>query len=304
MSIQTIISRTSYVIVILIAISACKNSDKEPENVLKFSLKEDSTYHYTIQTEMDQEMEGQTSKFSILSDYSITLLNEENAVQQIRTKFDRFLLNVNAGGMNMEIDTDQPLPPTSHGGASSDPAELMTRLFTAIKDREFIMKVDGKGNVQSVSGMEKVVKQMVDSLVLDEDQKMQMKISLNDQFSDMAMKEQLSPVFAVFPNRTMKVGDTWESHYSHTGRLAANYINVFTVKAVNGSMVTLAMDGTIKPPKDEEGLQGTQSGTIVIDASNSLIISGDYTQKMKMIVEGMTINVDGKMTIKGRIDGR
>ncbi len=125
-------------------------------------------------------------------------------------------------GMEINIDTDKPSEPL-RGRNKSKSIGNDERMFAGIKGKEFTMKVDEEGKVLEVSGFEQIVNGMVDSLEVAEDIRMQMRASLKDQFNEQNIKDQFAQVFTIFPNKEVKVGDSWEKSWQMGGRMPAKY---------------------------------------------------------------------------------
>ena len=83
------------------------------------------------------------------------------------------------------------------------------------------MKVDEEGKVLEVTGFDEIINGMVDSMGVDEDMKMQMRASLKDQFNEQELKDQFAQVFMIFPNKEVKVGDSWEKNYRYGRKMPA-----------------------------------------------------------------------------------
>jgi hypothetical protein len=176
----------------------------------------------------------------------------------------------------------------------------MTRMFAGIKGKEFTMKVDEEGKVLEVSGFEQIVNGMVDSLEVAEDIKMQMRASLKDQFNEQNIKDQFAQVFTIFPNKEVKVGDSWEKNWQMGGRMPAKYTTKYTVKSIEGDHINLAAQTNIGSDNDEMKIKGTQTGNLLVDSKTGLVINAAFSQDMETKTREMDIKTMGKGNIKGK----
>ncbi len=278
-------------------IYSCKNSNS---TFLKFNLEKGKTYDYEIVWDLDQQMMGQDTKISLLGGYSMNVTDEKNNVKTLTGIYKNFKLYMQMMGMEINIDTDKPLEPMDEETMKTNPLGIMNKVFAGIKGKQFTMKVDEEGKVLDVDGFEQIIQAMVDSVGMNEDTKQQMNISLKDQFNEQTIKDQFAQVFTIFPNKQVKIGDSWETSFKTGGRMPAVHTTKYTVKQIEGNHVTLTATTNIGSEGTEMEIKGTQNGTLLVDSKTGLVVNAEYDQDIQTKVQEMEIVIKGKGKIKGK----
>jgi len=286
-------------IVALISVQSCKGPSSSGR-VLKFNLEKGKTYDYEIIWNMDQQMMGQDSKIDITGGYSFDVTDDNNHVKTLKAEYKAFKMYMKMMGVEIDIDTEKPAAPLSEEEIKANPLGMISRMFAGIKGKEFIMKVDEEGKVLEVSGFEKIVNEMVDSVNVSDDVKMQMRASLQDQFNEQSIKDQFAPVFTIFPNKEVKIGDSWEKSWQTGGRTPAKYNTKYTVKSIEGDQVSLSAQTSISSNNDEMKTKGIQKGNLLVDSKTGLVINTEFEQDIDTEGRGMKVKTIGKGKIKGR----
>jgi hypothetical protein len=288
-------------------ISSCKSSQSSAGKVLKFGLQQGKGYDYEVIWDMDQKLMGQQSTIKVSAGYTMLVTNDDGKVKTLSGQYRNFRMDMKMMGIEMDIDTDKPTPAQDTSSAP-DMTNMLNRVFRAMVGRQFSMKVDEEGKVLEVKGFEEMVSGMLDSLGLNAEQKQIAQASLKDQFNEQNVKDQFAQIFNIFPNKEVKVGDTWEKSFSTGGKLKADYNTKFTVKEIEGDFVTLATKTTIKSNDATTEVKGEQEGDMIVDSRTGLVTSGDATQDIEVTTgkdsetktPGMVIAIKGKLKISGK----
>jgi Family of unknown function (DUF6263) len=115
--------------------------------MLKFNFEKGKGYDYEMTINMDQEIMGQPMKMDMLTYYSMDVMEDDGNMKMITTTFDRFKMDIAVAGMNIDIDSDKPLPDFGIKDGEKNPMEMMNGVLSAIKGRKFTMKVNAEGKV-------------------------------------------------------------------------------------------------------------------------------------------------------------
>ena len=284
------------ILIVASGVQSCKNADASAGSVLKFNLEKDKQYDYEIIWDMDQKVMDKDSKINLLAGYSFEVTDEKDRIKTLRGVYKNFKLYMKIMDMEIDIDTDKPVSNMSE----DDQMGLMKKIFTGIKGKAFTMMVDEEGNVLSVSGFDEIIKSMIDSSGVNEDMKLQMKVSLRDQFNEQELKNQFAQVFMIFPNKSVKVGDSWQKDYRMGGKMPANFSTTYTVKKMEADQVTLDAKTIIAPAGGEMEVTGKQAGTLLVDSRNGLVINAEFSQNMETKTQDLQIIINGKGKIKGK----
>lgn len=286
----------------LIVIQSCQSAGKasSASKMLKFNFEKGKGYDYELTTNMDEDLMGQNMQMDMIFYYSMDVTADDGTIKTITTSIDRFKMKVNVAGMNIDIDTDKPLPSLGKTDDGKDPMKMLNGLFGAIKGQKFTMRVDAEGKVLDVTGFENMAKTIVDSMSLDEEQARQMKEKFSQQFNAEKMKDQFARTFYIFPNKEVKVGDSWEKSTDISGEMGGKYTSTYKVTNIEGDMVTLDENTKVGSGQEKMNLKGDITGTIVVDSRLGLIVSGDQDMKMTIEASGKNIDIKAKTKIKGK----
>ena len=278
-------------------IQSCQSTKSATSSkLLKFNFEKGKGYDYEMIINMDQDVMGQAMQMDMSNYYSMDVIEDDGATKTISTTFDRFKMTMGVAGMNIEVDTDKPL--NSMGG-QENPIAKVNAILGAVKGKKFSMKVDAEGKVLDVTGLQNMATSIVDSMGLNEAEKAQMIQKFSQQFNDKSIKEQFERVLYIFPNKEVKVGDSWTKTTTPSGPMGGKYTSTYTVKDIEGDMVTLEEKSTVNGAEEKVKMTGTINGTLVVDSKSGLVVSADQDINMTTTTEGKTIKLKGKTKIKG-----
>lgn len=285
----------------IIAIQSCKDGKVAGGRVLKFDPEKGKQYEYEIGWELDQQMMEQNHQINITSGYLLDVIDEKDNIKTLRATYRSFKMYMNIMGMEIKVDTDQPSEPVEQADLKANPLGRMDKIFAGIKGKEFIMKVDDEGKVLEVSGFDKIVNEMIDSIGMEEDAKLQVQASLQDQFNGQVIKDQFAQVFSIFPGKEIKTGDSWEKTIQTGGRMPADYTTKYTVKEMEGEHITLTAQTNIKQVANSDmEIKGVQNGHLLVQGTTGLILSAEFDQDIATKSQGIDITIRGKGKIKGK----
>jgi len=285
----------------IVMIQSCQpTKSSTATKMLKFGFEKGKAYDYETILNMDQEANGQKMQMDMTVYYSMQVMSDDGDTKTISSTYERFKMSAGAGGMNIEIDSDKPLPEFGGDEDKAKGMKMLNGLLGAIKGRKFIMKVNREGKVLEVTGFEDMAKSMVDSMGLDEKAKAEVIKSFNQQFNGQKVKDQFERIIYIFPNKEVKVGDSWEKKTTSMGPMGGNYTSKYTVTEIEGDMVTLEEKSIIEGEADGFDTKGTVTGTLIIDSRSGLIVNADQDMKIDLSKDGMTSSLIAKSKIKGK----
>jgi hypothetical protein len=242
---------------------------------------------------------GPSMQMDMSNYYSMDVIADDAGTKTISTRYDRFKMKMNAMGMNLEVDTDKPLP--SMGDDEKDPMKMMNKVLGAIKGRKFMMKINPEGRVIEISGLEEMATSIADSFNLGADTKKQVEEGFSKTFNEKSMRDQFERVLYIFPNKEIKVGDSWKKTTTPGGEVGGTYNSTYKVTDIEGDMVTLDEQSVIEgdTPKGIT-MKGKITGTIVVDSRTGLVVTADQEMNFTAGKDGMTQEIKGKTKIKGK----
>lgn len=291
----------AFLVLPVIGVQSCKSSSKASGGTMfKFNLEKGKGYDYEMVMDLDTKVAGQESKVSMTSLYSMNVIAVEAGVRSVETAYKSIHMNMQVMGMEIDIDSDKPVSDNGEKDITKNPLGMMNKVVGGLVGKKFVIKVDEEGKVLEVNGFEKIISDMVDSMGVDATTKAQALASMKDQFSDQNIKDQFAQVFTIFPNKEVKVGDSWEKSYATGGKMAAKYTTTYTVKGIEGDHVSLTTKTKITSASATQEMDGLQTGNVIVDSKTGLMINAEYDQDIKVTTQGQSVTVIGKGRIKGK----
>lgn len=287
-------------IITIAGIQSCQSTKSATSSkMLKFNFEKGKGYDYEMIINMDQDVMGQAMQMDMTNYYSMDVVADDGITKTIITTYDRFKMNMKVGPMNIDVDFDKPLPEMG-GDGKEDPMKMVNKLFGAIKGRKFSMKVNAEGKVEEIRGFKEMAQSIVDSMGVDEKMKEQMQQQFSKQFNENNIKDQFERVLYIFPNKKVKVGDSWQKTTTPGGAMGGKYTSTYTVSEIEGDMVTLEEKSKIDGDSAAMNMKGDITGTLVIDSRSGLVVSADQDMDLKITTDGKEMKMKGKTKIKGK----
>jgi Family of unknown function (DUF6263) len=165
----------------------------------------------------------------------------------IRQVYESVRMEVNSPMSKMAYDS------TKKDNASADPTAQS--MFSVMIGESFLLVLSPSGEVQKVDGMSRIMEKVFQNLPQDPAAAAMLN-GMRNSFSDDAMRATLSQGFLRFPDRALKVGDTWDSQFSVKNPMIGGIttsVNA-TLKGFEGSgadqVAKIAMKLTMKPDSE------------------------------------------------------
>lgn len=298
---KKIFSFTIAVFSLIAVLESCQSASKTSGSttLLKMNLEKGKGYDYDMNMAMNLNDGTNDTKVDASMRYSMAVTSIEEGVRTVETSYNAIHLFTKVPGIEIDIDTDNPGVDNGKNSMAENPIGLMTRMFQGLVNKKFTVKINEEGKVLKVQGFDRIIDGMVDSLGLTGQEKATALLSLKSQFSDQVIKDQFAQMFYIFPNKEVKVGDSWEKSYETGGNLGAGYTTTYTVKEIEGTHVTLSTDTKITGKEGGNEMNGVQTGNLIVDSKTGLMINGDFKQDIKSSSKGKPVTVKGNVKVKG-----
>jgi hypothetical protein len=258
------------------------------EVLLRFNLEKGRTYAYDIALDIAQEMQERKMNTGMNWKYTLQVINDKGLLKTLKVTYDRIGMSMDMGGQKMEFSSDSP------AGDPSNPLNMVTNLFAAMKGKSFTMKVDANGQIKEVNGIDQLGEELVTGLNLPAESKERMRQSFRSKFNENDVKETFSQTFSMLPNKKVKVGDSWNKEsMTRVGPSKGRMITVYTVQTINGNIVKLSGKGKLQ--SENGNATGSQNSSLAIDATTGLVLQNVFD----MSTEGKQ-----KLSTHGRITGK
>ncbi len=243
-------------------------------------------YRATNNQVITQTMGGaeQEIKQDQIYEYDISVIGKDDQGNfNTSITYTRVAIDIEAQGMNMAFDSEK-----DDKSAANNP-QLMG--FAALVDKSLNAKFSPAGEIIEVSGVEKMIDEMVaDVSAGNEGMKAQMKQTMQQSFNQESLKQMFGGSFIQFPTKSLKKGDTWTEKHSITNQFTLNVINNYTLKSVDGGKAKLSISSTLSTePGNKSNMQGmevtynlfgTQSGEITVDVKTGEILGSEIDQNI------------------------
>jgi hypothetical protein len=291
----------AFIMILGVGFMACQSTKNSTNSkMLSFNFQPGKSYDYDMITDFEQEVMGQKQQVSVTAQYGMQVKDQSDSAVSIKTVFNAFKMNLDMMGMSLEVDTEKPLPQDT--SAEMNPLSMLNKMFHAIKGQEFEMVVTKEGKVLAVNGLEKIAENILSSVDMGEEFKQGMDASFKQQFNDAQMKEQFERAFFIFPNKEVKVGDSWTKEHAAPGGSSAmgGFKTTYTVSEIEGDMVDLDVKSDFSGMESQGSVKGSQSGTMTVDSRSGLIMSSDLDIEMEASEGGQSMKMKGKIKIRGR----
>jgi hypothetical protein len=191
---------------------------------------------------------------------------------------------------------------------SKNPAAKLNpiaKVFAALHNRTFQLKMGPLGKVHDISGVQKMLKAALDAMQLSNPQARQMvKKQLVQRFSDKALKKTMESMFAVYPKKPVRVGATWKRKAKTAGAFPMQVYSVYTFVKLEGHLAHLMVTSRIQIREAQMGvgnarvsykMSGRQSGTLKVNTQSGLPVKSEIAQTITGTVS-MKRGSKGKMS--------
>ena len=272
--------------------------------VLKFNLNKGIKFDYAMvmTMNMDQNVMGNamhiTNKVKI--GYVFEVTNDSAGWKTVNSTIDKIGMNVNAGAVNINFDTDSAMADTA------GPAAMMGKVFGAMKGGQFSFTMNEKGQVGEVRGMKEMMERIMEKENTPNGQMIMQ--NMGKAFDENNFKQNISQSFAVYPDKPVKPGESWTKTLNiNSNGIPMRSENTYTLQSVDGDKANLKVTSKISSADSTtdnavSGLTGTMDGTSSYEISTGMLVSGDMDMKMNIKTQQqptpMAVNI--KMTMTGK----
>lgn len=262
---------------------------------LSFDPEDGSKYEIKISTltDMIQSMMGQEIPMTV--QYDITALYDVRQIEsnkEIQITYDKVKMITDVMGRASILDSED-----------QDTTAVVSKMFQSLKGLQITALVNDKGEVLKVNGSDELTKRLGNGNT-------QIEETIKNMISDKTIKNQLEQAFKIFPDRKVKIGDTWATlmHIETPYKMTSD--NIYSLKNIEATNVHLGITGTLstngEQTMDVMGqeikvlLAGTQSGSIVMDLKSGMTMSSSLTQHLKgnFLMMGQEIPMTIKTTTR------
>ena len=238
-------------------------------------------------------------KQTIGTDYTFDITEGHNGEKDVKVTYNRIFMKSSAMGNTMNLDSDIP------DSTKKNP-------FSGLKGASFYMTVASNGSVKSVAGIDRMLDNMAVKMTTDTSQIRQIKNSLGKQFSNEMVKQTMESSFKIYPEKPIKIGDSWTVDTKLQLSMPIETITQYTLKEVKDGVATLSVKGTLISKGSfevmgnamETDLKGTNSGETAVDLKTGIVLNSHLRIELFGKMKSMGQDIDFEMQGINKIVGK
>lgn len=270
---------------------------------LKLNLEKGKVYTIksTSKQKIQQTASGQQYALDVYSNRVISykVLKQENDIMDIEFKFDTIASKISSPMFNKETNSTKPgKEPVELIMNKMSTYKLIAKISTGGKFIDFVNYGNYRDNIMFV----------IDSIPATkrDDARKQADVLLKES----AVKSMVEPFFAYLPDKTVKIGDTWETSFISTSNdVSSVVLNSYTLKGVENNVATVSGKSEIEsmPSNDPSAqtsmeLKGTSTFEGNMDIITGLVLKG--TENSHFDGTATTMNNGSEMKVQIQIDSQ
>ncbi|POY37050.1 hypothetical protein C3K47_08305 [Solitalea longa] len=244
------------------------------------------TYEMNVDQNINQDVMGQQIDMKQLLNitYSFDIVNAIKQDKNIKVVYDKIYSLTEAMGASTEYDS------AKDDGTGNNP-------LSALKGAGFTMVVSPKGEVKSVKGADEMMEKMAQKSSSDSATVEKVKEMLGKQFGNEALKSTMESSLKIYPDKPVKVGESWMIESSVQSMLPMNIKSTYTLNEVKDNKAYITVNSVISANGPAEimgltlqtNLNGQNNGNMVLDIKTGVAL--DYQVK---------VEIDGTMSAMGQ----
>ena len=273
----------------LITVSAQVKLSFNPDMGTKYEYHMESVQNIK-QNVMGQDMLIETE---IGGTYLMEIKNKTPQEIHVQLTYLDFTFVVSSAMMNISYNSKKPIE------NPSEMEQMFGKIFNTLIDKPFTVVFAPDGSVKSVTGMEAIIKNMLNAVSADGQIATQMGAQMSQQFNDEAMKNMFGQSFYFYPNKTVKIGESWDmgnTTLMNNMNLDINTKN--TLKELKTNIATIEVTGDVDMDMEGGKLTGKQTGTMIVDTVTGMPLTGDISQNIKGTIKTQGIDIHMEMISK------
>ncbi|MFD2582739.1 DUF6263 family protein [Pedobacter vanadiisoli] len=250
---------------------------------------------------INQKISGKSinSTQTIETDYTFDIAEGRNGDKDIKVTYNRSFMKSTAMGNALTLSSD-------------DQDSTKKNPLRSIKGASFYMTVTPNGGIKTVAGIDKMLDNMSARMSKDTSQVKQIKNALSKQFSNEVVKQTMESSFKIYPDKAVKIGDSWSVDTKMQMSMPIETITQYTLKEVKDNVAILGVKGTLISKGDfqvmgnkmETDLKGTNSGETSIDIKTGVVLNSHLRIELYGKMKSMGQDIDFEMQGINKIIGK
>jgi hypothetical protein len=260
-------------------------------------------YDFSITSDqiINQKIGGQHVHLTqnIGTDYTFDITEGHSGEKDVKVTYNKIFMKSVGMGNTMIFNSD-------------DQNSTKKNPFSGLKGASFYMIVTPNGAIKSVAGIDIMLNKMAAKMTTDTSQVKQIKDALSKQFSAEVVKQTMESSFKIYPDRAVKIGDSWTVDTKMQMSMPIETITQYTLKEVQDGIAILSVKGTLVSKgnfeamgnKMETDLKGTNSGEASLDIKTGIVLNSHLRVELYGKMKSMGQDIDFEMQGINKIVGK
>jgi predicted secreted protein len=260
-------------------------------------------YDFSITSDqiINQKIGGQDVHLTqnIGTDYTFDITEGHSGEKDVKVTYNKIFMKSVGMGNTMIFNSD-------------DQDSTKKNPFSGLKGASFYMIVTPNGAIKSVAGIDIMLNKMAAKMTTDTSQVKQIKDALSKQFSAEVVKQTMESSFKIYPDRAVKIGDSWTVDTKMQMSMPIETITQYTLKEVKDGIAVLSVKGTLVSKgnfeamgnKMETDLKGTNSGETSLDIKTGIVLNSHLRVELYGKMKSMGQDIDFEMQGINKIVGK
>lgn len=237
---------------------------------LAFKLKPGTTYEYTFDFDIRQEIQGQKVNMRIKSVYDMSVAGAPNNALRLCCTYRAMSMAMDVPGLTMAGSSEGVADTTV------SPDGMLSQMMHAMIDKSFYLTVTPEGAITAVDSVSEMTDAIFRDIHLPEERLAGMRAGYEQQFNADAVRESFTQSFNIYPNKLVKLGDSWKIPMESKSKGITGSAT-YTVKAIKGDLVLLDVVSDLEMA-GPVSMKGTQNGNLTLEAATGLTRTGELHQ--------------------------
>lgn len=279
---------------------------------LNLELNKDYSQETNLSAIIKQSYEGQDIKVEMsmtgMMNYHVASVNETDF--DLEVSYKNLSMTMQMPNMNVAYNSEIPKE-----------GDVFSNILSEMTGKSFFVKMNKAGKIISVTKIDEFFDETFKAFPeMDLATSEQMKMQLKDSYGEKAFKGNMEMVAAIFPEKPVAKGDTWEINTNLESTVKAEIKSVYTLDDITEDYYLISGVSTIISPENNQmenqgikmnfTLTGAMTSQLKVDKNSGWIIEGDVEQTMNGMAQiepspanpqGIEYPIDmtNKMKVKG-----
>lgn len=193
---------------------------------------------------------------------------------------------------NISMEMKMPQGEMKYSSENATEGDIISQVFSGMIKKPFQAQISKTGKVNSVKNIEAIYESAFAKFPnISPEQKAQVISQVSQSFGDKSFASNIEMVTAIFPDKAVKVGETWNVKTQLQGAMRADINTTFKYVSDGQGFKNIHGDAKITTPADADyavsngmemkfNISGTMTSDIKIDKATGWVLEAKTTQNM------------------------